>query len=149
MAKRTVNQPRTAVPNLGLMWMALVPAAVTALVFVPEFFRDPQATEKSPAFTLPWLAALLLAGPVAAYLMNRRQPVASEVKLALLVGLPQLPLVVVLVMVDVWLDVRSGYLLAGSGEEAMAYGIGAWLASITGVVLVALVAVSARLGARR
>lgn len=128
---------------------ALLPAAVTVAVFVPEFFRDPSQVESSWGITLVWLVALLVAAPVTAYLINRRRAVATTVGRAALVGLPQLPLVVLLMVVDVWFDVRSGYLLAGSGEEAMSYGIGSVVASVFGAILLVLVAVTARLGARR
>jgi hypothetical protein len=105
---------------------------VTVAVFVPEFFRDPSQVESSWGITLVWLVALLVAAPVTAYLINRRRAVATTVGRAALVGLPQLPLVVLLMVVDVWFDVRSGYLLAGSGEEAMSYGIGSVVASVFG-----------------
>jgi hypothetical protein len=128
---------------------SLIPAAVTVLVFSPEFFRDPAAAESAPAVTIVWLAALVTSAPIAAYLVNRRRATATDVARSVLTGIFQLPLIMLLVAFDVWLDVRSGYLLAGSGEEAMAYGIGTTLSTSFGIILVALVALAARLGARR
>ena len=77
--------------------------------------------------------------------MNRRRPFATDAPRALQSGLPQLPLAVGLVVLDVWLEVRTGYLLAGSGEEAMSYGIGGVLSAAVGLLVTMLVAVGARL----
>lgn len=46
-------------------------------------------------------------------------------------------------------DIRGGYLLAGSGEVEMARVMGTVLAILVGLLLTALVAAGARLGARR
>lgn len=118
-----------------------VPAAATTLAYVPEFFSDPSTGLG------PMGAVIVVAAPMVAYLMNRRRPVATNLSRALLVGLPQVPLLVVLVLFDVWLDVRSGYLLTGSGEVDMAVGFGSVFALGLGVVLAALVAAAARFGA--
>ena len=95
-----------------------------------------------------WLVMLLAAAPSVAALVNRRTPAATTALRALVVGAPQLPTALGLVALDVWLEVRSGYLLAGSGEEAMAFGIGTILGAAGGLVLALLVAVAAHLGAR-
>ncbi len=128
---------------------ALLLAAVTTVVFAFEFFRDPSDTGDAPVLTLVWVGILALAAPVTAYAMNRRQAAATDGLRTLAIAAPQLPLLMLLMTFDVWLDVRSGYLLAGSGEEAMSYGIGTTLAAVFGLLLVALVALAARLGARR
>ncbi|MDC5698598.1 hypothetical protein OO014_15170 [Intrasporangium calvum] len=133
--------------NSGLLTAALLPAVVTLLVFVPEFLRDPATA--TPTGSLVWLGVLLVAAPVAAFVQNRRLAVAANAGRSLLVGAPQLPLVVALTMLDVWIDVQRGYLPPGSGEEAMAYGIGSMISAVVGLILILLVAAAARLGARR
>lgn len=126
--------------------VALAPTAATTLVFVPALLRDPSTTEAVP---VGWLVALLFAGPLTAYLASRLFRGTLDVTSAHLVGLPQLPLILLLSAASVWLDVQRGHLLAGSGEEAMAYAIGMPLAFMAGFILVVLVTVAARLGARR
>lgn len=125
---------------------ALLLAAVTTIVFAVELFRDPSDTEDAPVLTVIWVAVLALAAPLTAYAMNRRHPIGTDPARALGLAAPQLPLLVLLVSFDVWLDVRSGYLLAGSGEEAMSYGIGTTVAAVFGLIVVALVALAARWG---
>lgn len=130
----------------GVARVALVPTAATVLMFTPVLLRDPSTTEAAPP---GWLAALLLAPPVAAYLASRRFKGGLHFASSLLIGLPQLPLIMLLSTAAVWLDVQRGRLLAGSGEEAMSYGIGMMVAFVAGTILALLVAVAARLGARR
>jgi hypothetical protein len=94
-------------------------------VFSPGPLLDP---DNYGAPALAWLAALLTAAPATAYLMNRRQPVVTTEGVGLWTGIPQLPLMLLLVRLDVWKDVRSGYYVAWSGEKQTAYGIGpSWL----------------------
>lgn len=146
------HAPRTRSSRASFMAAlrgALAPAAVTLLLFVPEYFRDPAESGDAPALTLIWAGVLLVGAPATAFVMNRRAPVATDGLRGLLIGVPQLPLVVLLMAIDVWLDVQSGYLLAGSGEEAMAYGLGTTVAGIFGLLLAILVAAAARRGARR
>jgi len=127
----------------GLLVTALVPAAATTLAFVPEFFSR-------PSFGMfIWLGLGMIVSPVAAHMISRRRPVATDLGRALLVGLPQVPLFVALMMFDVWLDIRNGYLLAGSGDVGMAVGLGTMVGLVAGVVLAGLVAVSTWLGASR
>lgn len=126
--------------------VALVPSAVTALVFIPILLREPSTTEAAPPV---WLAALLLAPPIAAYLAARRLGGGLHLASSFLIGLPQLPLVILLSTAAIWLDVQRGHLLPGSGEEAMSYGIGTVVAFVAGTVLALLVAAAASLGARR
>lgn len=127
--------------HTSLLVATVLPMVATTLAFVPAFFSDPS----TGGLILPGLA--MVAAPVAAYLINRRRPAATNLRRALLVGLPQLPLYVALQLIDVWLDVRSGYILADSGEVTMAVGFGAMFALGFGVLLAGLVAASARLGA--
>lgn len=127
-------------------WPATTSAAATVLVFIPVVLRNPSTTEAAPA---GWLVAMLLAAPVTAYLSSRRLGPSWGFAFSLLIGLPQLPLIVLLSAASVWLDVQRGHLLAGSGEEAMSYGIGITVAFIAGIILLILVAAAAMLGARR
>ncbi|MDQ0821066.1 hypothetical protein QFZ79_003439 [Arthrobacter sp. V4I6] len=126
-------------------WLAATSAAATVLVFIPVVLRNPSTTEAVPP---GWLVAMLLAAPLTAYLASRRLGIPLKVASSLLVGLPQLPLIVVLSAISVWLDVQRGNLLAGSGEESMSYGIGTTAAFIAGIILLILVAAAAMLGAR-
>ncbi len=48
---------------------------------------------------------------------------------------------------DAWMEVQRGYLLRGSGEEAMSYGLGFFLGVIVGIILLVLVGFTGRLGA--
>ncbi|GAA5166382.1 hypothetical protein [Ornithinimicrobium tianjinense] len=133
----------------GIVRAALLLVTVTAAVFSVEFFRNPQDSAGAPVLTVIWVVALATAAPVVAYVLNRRTPLATDSYRTLVLSVPQLPLLVLLAAVDVWLDVRSGYLLEGSGEESMSYGIGLTLATLFGMVVVLLVAVAARTGAGR
>lgn len=125
--------------------VALVPTAATVLVFIPMLLRDPSTMAAVPG---EWLATLILAPPLTAYLASRRFGGGLHFASSLLVGLPQLPLVMLLSTAAVWLDVQRGDLVAGSGEEAMSYGIGTMVAFVAGTILVLLVATAARLGVR-
>jgi hypothetical protein len=140
------DYPSTGKRPLGrVARVALAPAAVTVLVFIPALLRDPSTTEAVPG---GWLVTLFLAGPLTAYIASRLFGSALDVTSSLLVGLPQLPLILLLSTASIWLDVRRGHLLAGSGEAAMSYGIGIIVAFVAGTILVILVAAAARLGAR-
>lgn len=129
-----------------ITWLAAAPTAATLLVFIPALLRDPSTTEAVPAV---WLATLFLAAPLTAYLASRLLGVALNFSSSLLVGLPQLPLTLLLSMAITWLAVHRGHLLAGSGEDAMSYVIGGIVAFIAGTILLILVALAARIGARQ
>jgi hypothetical protein len=51
--------------------------------------------------------------------------------------------------IDIWLDVRSGYLIAESGEVEMARGFGTVMAVGVGLLLTVLVLAAACIGASR
>lgn len=126
------------------MQVTLGAVVATCVVFVPQLVTDTGQTERlSPLVNLLWVVLLLSVAPVVAGVMTRRADVRVDAWGALLVGLPQVVTVPALVRLDVWLEVRSGYLLADSGEEAMSYGIGAVLGLIGGLVLVLLVSSAA------
>ncbi len=126
----------------------LLPAAATTAAYVPMILTRPNLWMDMPWFIHRlWFFGLILAAPVTAALVIRRWPVATTLARAFLVGLPQLPLAVVLLWLDVWLDVRSGYLLAGSGEVSMALGFGTVMAIGVGLVLTFLVSAAARFAA--
>lgn len=129
----------------GTVWLAAASTAATALVLLPVLLRSPSTTQAVPAV---WLIALVLAAPLTAYLVSRSRGVTLRIFSLLLAGLPQVPLVLLMSTVAIWLDVQRGHLMAGSGEEAMSYGIGASIAASTGVILMILVAAAARMGAR-
>lgn len=129
----------------GVGWVAAASAAVTTLVFIPILVRSPSTTQ---AVSPGWLVALILAAPLSAYLVSRLVGTALSLSLSLLTGAPQVPLMVLLSAAAVWLDVQRGHLVAGSGEEAMSYGIGTTVAVAVGILLLIAVAVGTRLGAR-
>lgn len=132
----------------ALAQIASAALVATCVVFVPQLVTDAGQTERlSPLLNLAWLV-LLLCVPAVAGVTTRRLGVPADDRRALLVGLPQVVAVPSLVRLDVWLEVRSGYLIAGSGEEAMSYGIGSVLGLVVGLVLVLLVSAAARLGSR-
>lgn len=125
----------------------LLLAAVSALVFVPQLATDP---EDFPAgLNLVWLALLLSAAPAAAFLLTRRRGWLLRETQLWMVTLSQLVVTVALVRLDTWLEVRRGYLMAGSLEEAMSYGLGFVLSLAVGCVLAVLVALGAGAGGRR
>ena len=131
-------------PGAVLARSAGLPALVTALVFLPQLATDPD--EVGPVLSLVWLAVLLSAAPVVAAVLSRRSPWGPARSRRALVGVPQLFVVLLLVRLDTWLEVRRGYLLAGSGEEAMSYGIGLAISVLVGSVLAVLVTVATRPG---
>lgn len=129
----------------GTVGPAAASTAATALVFLPVLLRSPSTTQAVPPV---WLIALILAAPLTAYLVSRFRGITLSVFSSLLAGLPQLPLVLLMSTVAIWLDVQRGHLMAGSGEEAMSYGLGTSIAAIAGIILMILVAAAARMGAR-
>ena len=139
VVSRRTSRRRDAVTPLLLV-------AVSAILFVPQLATDP---EDFPAgLNLAWLVLLLSAAPVAAFVMTRRRGRLSAAQLWI-VSLSQPAVTVALVRLDTWLEVRGGYLLAGSSEVDMSYGIGFVLSLVVGSVLAVLVAVGAEAGGRR
>ena len=136
-------------PSTGPLSIVVVPAAVTLLVYVPELVTDAGQMAEVPA-PVRWaeLAILLCAAPAVAAVIARRARVRVDDRVAVVAGLAQLALAVLLVRIDVWIEVRSGYLLAGSGEEAMAYGLGTIASVVGGLLLATLVGLAARAGTR-
>lgn len=129
----------------GVGWVAAASVVATTLVFVPILVRSPSTTHAVPP---GWLLFLTLAAPLSAYLVSRLRGVVPSMLMSVLVGLPQVPLVVLLSALATWLDVRRGHLMAGSGEEAMSYGIGTTVAFAVGIFLLVAVAAGTQLGAR-
>ena len=142
----TADNPPRKWSGRRVALLAAVPALATVLVFIPVMLRSPSTTQTLPAL---WLPALLVAAPLTAYLVSRRVGARLSVASSLLAGLPQLPLIVLLSAASIWLDVQRGHLIAGSGEEAMSYGIGTTVAILAGIVLLILVSAAALLGGRR
>ncbi len=127
--------------------VALCLVAVSGIVFVPQLATDPN---DFPAWlNLAWLALLLSAAPAAAVILMRRRRCSFGASSSWMVGLCQLAVTVALTRLDTWLEVRSGYLLPGSSEVAMSYGIGFVASLMVGSVLALLVSVATRAGGRR
>lgn len=149
----TAIQPpsaQQATPRAAWGPAVLAPVAATVGLYSPMLLFRPNLWEDVPgAVHATWFALLVLAAPIVATLVNRRRPVATSATRAWLLGVPQLPLALGLMWLDIWLDVRSGYLLAGSGEVEMALGFGTVMATVIGVTLMLLVAAASRFGATR
>ena len=144
------DRPRPAWRDRDLLLLGLLPAAATALVYLPQLLnRAGESEEWSGTRTIGWLVLLLLAAPVVACLLNRRLRVPAGAARWLLVGVPQLLLLVALVRLDVWFDVRTGYLPPGSSEQAMAYGLSGVASLLGGALLVLLTEAGAHLGGPR
>ena len=127
-----------------LVLLAVLPAAATAVVYLPPLLTDSDEIAAAPAaLVVAWFALLLLAAPLVAAWLNRSLRVALNARRGLVLAGTQLAVAAALVRLDVWLEVRSGYLLANSGEEAMAYGIGGVLSGVVGGALGALVVLGA------
>ncbi len=139
---RIIRLAAPARSRIKLLLAALLPVLATVLIWTPQLSGNPE--EVSPWF----LAPLPVGAPIVALVVNWCWPAVTNPARAAWTALPQLATVVLLVWLDVWLDVRSGYLLKDSGEEAMSYGIGLTVAGIAGVILVVLVGCAGRLGAR-
>lgn len=123
-------------------------AAAAALVaaYSPQLLMDSGQFASLPlAMRLGWLALVLASPPLVAFLVSRRHRRTSA-GTWFWVGLPLPVAATLLARLDVWLEVRSGYLLAGSGEEAMAYGIGTAVGIAGGTLLAALVTAAAWMG---
>ena len=130
-----------AEPRIRLMLAALLPMLATALTLTPELFRTPE--EGSPVV----LGLLGFSGPSAALIVNWFRPAATNKNRAAWAALPQVFIVPVMVWLNVWVDVQSGYLLRNSSEESMAYGAGITFGVIVGLVLLWLVGFAGRVGA--
>ncbi len=120
-----------------LVLATLVPALATTLAFVPSFLTFP--TELGS-----WDTLLLGAAPLAALVVNLLLPAAINWPRAYLTGMPQILLFPLLVNVDFWINNRRGYFVGG--ELDMARGFGTVFGFIFGLLLMALVALSAMLG---
>ena len=130
--------------------LALLPAAATTVVYAPQLLTDSdQMSGLPPALGLLWIALLLLASPAVAWGLGRRGAPLKGSGTVMIVGLTQVVTAIILVRLDTWLEVRSGYLLAGSGEEAMSYGIGTLIGGIAGLVTAILVVYGAKFGLSR
>jgi len=130
--------------------LALLPAAATTVVYAPQLLTDSdQMSGLPPAVGLLCIALLLLTAPAVAWGLGRRGVPLKASGAVMLVGLAQVVTALILVRLDTWLEVRSGYLLAGSGEEAMSYGIGALIGGIGGIVTAILVVYGAKFGLGR
>ena len=145
----TASAPGHAPPQGGRGLALLAPTAATTVVYTPSLLFQPTLWENVPGYvSLVWLAVLISAAPVTAALVNRRRPVAVTHPRSWLLGLPQLPLVLGLAWFDIWLDVRSGYLLPGY-EVEVALGFGTIMAAGFGLLLTVLVNAASVIGAAR
>jgi len=143
------EEPTRAPGHGGLGTAVLGPLAATVVVGLPLLLAARlDAFWQAPAFLgAAWLVVLVLAAPMTALLMNRRRPRATTLGRALLLGLPQLPLAIILMWMGIWLDVRSGEITAGTNMVTVALTVGTLLAAGLGLLLVLLVAAAARVGA--
>ncbi len=107
-----------AKPRTRLLLAALLPALATALAWTPHVFSNPD--DVSPVL----LVLLVVSAPVVALVVNWRWPAATNRDRATWAALPQVVVVPLMARLDTWMEVQRGYLLRGSGEEAMSYGIG-------------------------
>lgn len=142
-----VRQPLTS-SVMSALRAAWPPAAATTIAFLPQFLWD--LLTNPGALLLTYVGVLLLAAPITAYVTNRRKAVATDALRSLVIAAPQVPLFALLVPVSVWIEVLKGNMRAGSSEVAMSLGISTPIVALFGLILVApLVALAARLGARR
>ena len=128
---------------------AVLPALATALLLVPLLLLLEPDDVPRRRWVLLWFLLLISAAPVVAYVVNRIRPTATDGNRAMWAGLPQVVTLPAMIRLDVWLDVRSGYYVAGSSEEAMAGGFGTMAGAVGGCVLMLLVARSGQAGASR
>lgn len=138
MSRPTIRAAASPFPSM------LLALGATAVLFAPTLLFNPEEMSHIPGYAVAiWFVLIAVSAPTAAGLANRRKPAATTMARALVIGAPQWPLVVGLVYLDVWIDVQSGYLMAGSGEEAMAFGIGVIIAAVPGLILTGAVTVTA------
>lgn len=137
---------RSPVPAIAV---TAATCGATVAVFVPQLVVNAGQVARWPDVArFGWLVLAVVLPPLVAYVVARRHCGRPGAHAAALAGIPLPLLGVGLAALDAWLEVRSGYLLADSGEEAMAYGLGTILGTIYGLVLLVLVATAATLGVR-
>ena len=127
-------------PRGTLVRASLLPALATVLAWTPLVIQ-PMSESGSPVVGV----LIIISAPAVALLVNWWWPAATDKNRATYAGIPQVLIPPAMVWLDFWLEVRSGYLLRGSDEDAIAYGLLA--AAIAGVILMVLVAGAGRLGA--
>ncbi len=122
IAKERLATPTTDHnPTSALAKVAALAALVTVIVYLPQLLTDTdEMSELGAGLNLAWAVSFFAAAPAAAAILTRRVRLVANARRSVIMGLPQLVVAVVLTRLDVWLAVRSGYLLADSGEEAMA-----------------------------
>ncbi len=129
-----------------LLPAAVVPALASTAVYFPLLLQDPVEWElnHSRGVQMLWLAALFLAAPTAAWVYNYVRPSARTWQQAAWIGLPQVPLAVGLLLLDVKLDDMGGYYVGY--ELGMAYVVGTTAAVIVGLFVAGQVVVAAKVG---
>lgn len=143
LPRRGGSSPRL----VGVLKIALLPAAATTVVYSPQLLTDSdQISRVPPPLILLWVVLLLSTAPAVAWGLSRRGVRLKASGEYAFVGLTQVGIALILVRLDTWLEVRSGYLLAGSGEEAMSYGIGTVVGGVAGILIALLVVSGAKLG---
>lgn len=146
--EQTLSEPSHERAHAGWGSASLTTAAATTVVYTPSLLFRPDLWDNMSGYVvLAWFVVSVLAAPVTAALVDRHRPVATTQARSWLLGLPQLPLVVGLMWIDIWLDIRSGYLIAESGEVEMVLGFGTVMATGVGLLLTVLVYAAARIGA--
>lgn len=107
-------EPRDRRPLADALSASVLPAVATLVVMSPLLLGT---TGGSLPLTILGLVVLPLAAPAVAYLMQRHHTARRDRTHSLLVGLPQLPLVVALAALAVWLEVRRGAVLPGRARR--------------------------------
>lgn len=117
---------------------SVLAAVATLLAYSPEML----STTGEQAGWPGWLNVVCFAGiftgaPLTIWAWRRLT--GNDGRIGILGALLQLPLAVLLMILDVRVEIARGYFTADSSEAAMSYGIGSILACFVGALLAFLV----------
>lgn len=126
--------------------LSVMAAAVTAVAYLPELLSTTGEQAAWPfAVNVVVLIAIFTAAP--GFVALSRRHAAAPQRIGGLGALLQLPVALLLLLLDVRIEIARGYFTADSGEAAMAYGAGSVVAAVAGLGLALLVWMAARLPA--